>query len=384
MSAARPRMIRRRAARNRRGEDHRAHPAPLCRHSLRRRRAPQPPARGQLEKVLGQADHLVEPLELAGGESLSALPFRDAHRIEPFQALETRNRRLANVVEAISRRRDVRDRRAMILLLLLELRCPLGGRPRERWYTPGAVARFGADGIRSAWEGFYGEAPPTERTIRAHLGALEQSLAIIRAPGDWLWTLRDPEAPHVRPRHRDTIHVIENEAGAEWWATRGRELLESNPDTRNNPDRWRMVFGTWRKQSAAGPGELFPATAAPLAPIAPAAEEPTSYSVPARQAAETIGAAAARGADPFELLSILSRCGARVLEGNSFRLASDPTRLRGAAALLAIALLREAEHPDDQFRRVRKRAAWLVRAFRRADGRELAGALENFRPQGIR
>jgi len=61
-----------------------------------------------------------------------------------------RSVRLATVVQATSRRRDVREIRSKIVLLLLALRCPMFGTPAKPWYVKGAVARRGLEGLLRA------------------------------------------------------------------------------------------------------------------------------------------------------------------------------------------------------------------------------------------
>lgn len=363
---------------------------------------------------------------------MSLLPFAEPHLIDPFEALEGRNRRLACVVEASSRRAHVRRFRSQLLILLLEMSCPPHVRPRRRWYVPGAVARVGASGLRRAWRGFYGEEPMTERTFRSHLTALEQCLAIIRAPGDWLPMLRDPERPERRPRYADTIHVLESDSAALWWAGEGRALLEACPSARFNPDRWREQFQEWRARArfrqahlqfgdaspsdanASPPrgveGNGGPRPASSTAPIPSGALQPAPPRRPSgRRSAPTSGED--HGAGPVPIGEVLfgpwgrapaearacswkrnppaaSRALARivaleasaldtfdVLRGvgvdlrgrNATAMIADSGRLRASAALLAVALRRGD--------RIRNAAAWVLRAWRFAEPRELLDAV---------
>ena len=61
--------------------------------------------------------------------------------------LARRSIRLATIVQAASRRRDVRELRTKLLLLLFGRRCPSGGTIERAWYVPGAVARMGIEAI---------------------------------------------------------------------------------------------------------------------------------------------------------------------------------------------------------------------------------------------
>lgn len=306
---------------------------------------------------------------------MSCLPFPEAARIDPFAELERRAPRIANAVQATTRRRDVRERRAQLVLLLLSIACPLGRRPARAWYEPGAVARKGAAGIRSAWEGYWGEEPPSLRTIRSYLGELEAACVLIRAPGDWLPIMRDPDHPERRPRYPDTLHLLRGDAAAEWWAGPGRQLLERHPDARCNPDRWRMVFGSWRERAGNRQLELELLSEAPP-PKPPATRGPGSratVSVEQAQAqledAATITAAlrCSTWNNPLDFLLELARAGCRITGGNQARLLREPELLRGAAAMLAAALRRGD--------RIRNRAGWVVRMTKHAPRAELAAAL---------
>ncbi|MEM7308879.1 MAG: hypothetical protein AAF682_19510 [Planctomycetota bacterium] len=279
-------------------------------------------------------------------------------------------RRLADLVSAVSRRSDVRDRRAKILLLVAARRCPTKARRLRRpWYVRGAAARFGAERIAAEWVDRFREPAPSLRTIRKHLADLEANCAIARGPGDWMPTVRDRAHPEQRPRYPDTITLLETDREAEWWATVGAELRKRHPDTRHNPDRWRMVFGTWRQQLAVDEeielGPLF----AWAARQEPTSDSPTEAAQPrAADAAATISAAVRAGGDTFALQAALAAAGARLAGPNSFRAGGDRERLAGAAALLALALAREDGSPR---RRIRSRAGWLWRAFRYASDAEM-------------
>jgi len=281
---------------------------------------------------------------------------------EPLDALAARSRRLADLVESISRRRDVRELRARLLVLLLELRCPVGARPRKPWYVPGAVARLGVEGLRRAWRAYHGGEPPCARTLRAHLGLLERVRAVGRQPGDWV----DGELPAEgawRPRHADTIHVLEDEAAAEAWGARVAPALAAHRDLRRNPDRWRRLVGRWR-----GPIgrqlDLFDPAGRPAGspeglPDRVGEDRPAGEALARRLAS----LAQARSQEVLDVLAAARDAGAHLRGRASFELAADRRRAFGAAALLARALAR-----GDW---VRNRAAWLVRAFRLAGAGEL-------------
>lgn len=291
---------------------------------------------------------------------------------DSIDLLATRSRRLANVVAAISRRKPVREFRARLLLLLLDMRAPLGKRARHDWYVPGAVARMGVDGLRRAWRGYFGEDPMTERTFRSHLTALENACAIVRAPGDWLWTMVDPAHPERRPRFASTIHVLESERSAAWWATRGKELLAKHPRAKSNPDVWAQRFGDWRVQAAKDQLELFAGLDALEIGKEPRDEPDQSAPASAKAATQLEAAKAIAGAlrrrtsDPIELLTALYRAGVHVKGRAQFRTIREPIKLAGAAALLAVALARGDV--------IRNRAGWLLSAFDHSSGQELHDA----------
>lgn len=370
-------------------------------------------------------------LEPGTGLPVSLLPLAAPHLLDPFEALEAKSRRLACVVEASSRRRDVRRFRSQLLLLLLAVSCPPHARPRRRWYVPGATARIGAAGLRRAWRGYHGQDPPTLRTFRSHLSALEQALAIIRSPGDWLPILRDPDHPERRPRYAETIHVLESDSAALWWAGEGRELLAANPGTRCNPDKWAAVFRGWRARSrfcqahlplsppggmedpeasrsssstgAGAPGphsrpqpprasrrrppptpgddhragpvsieELLwgPWGSPPGASKVRGKQEPGSSTFRRRPlaASRTIAKAVRDELEGLELFDVLRGLGLDLRGRNGSAMIANGPRFRASAALFAIALRRGD--------RIRNSAAWIVRAWRFAEPHELADALE--------
>jgi hypothetical protein len=275
--------------------------------------------------------------------------------IQSFQrgnALEDlfgRSVRLATVVQAASRRRDVRELRARLCLLLLKLRCPLRGIPGRSWYIPGAVVRLGISGIARAWRGFFGEAPPAERTLRAHLGTLEKACAIIRAPGDWIPTA--PGAPRLR--HADTFHVIEDERDATWWARDGLAVLDQHPEARTNASTWRRLFRAWRER-ARDPQALF---SFPSASTRPDQASPVTAT---REDGKKLRDALESKA-PLAVLQALRSIGAAPDGRVLFQIAEDDSALRKAAARMAGELERRT--------RIRNRPGWFVWAFREAGGR---------------
>ena len=302
-----------------------------------------------------------------------------------FNELAHRSRRIANAIEATTRRRDVRDKRSKIVLAIYRHRCPLDGTPRLPWYVPGATARHGAEGLRRDWKRLWGEDPPSLRTVRSHLGALEMACCIIRSPGDFLPMMRNPEHPEHRPRHPDTLHIIEGDAAAHWWSTVGRARIETSPDCRSHPTRWRLLFSNWRTEAAAADaqGEHFD----PEAELLEALPEPARAVMPTTKrvkglpnrppvaSAESLTAAASlrsvvrrRESTPTELHQALRRVGADVAGKMAWAVAASPDRFRGAAALLVLAI----ERGD----RIRNPAGWLVRAFKLAPDLEQDQALD--------
>jgi hypothetical protein len=219
--------------------------------------------------------------------------------------------------------------------------------------------------------------PPTLRTIRRHLGALEQACVFVRSPGDWLPMLRNPQHLERRPRYADTFHILESDAAAEWWASEGRRRLEREPGARYSPDRWRLLFGRWREEARAVQHQLpwlddseeaqvikewlgqtgarAIARSTPAGPGPQDGERERSALV-----LERAVRAAAGGVIPLAQLHV---AGARVEGPVLSQLARAPTRAAGACAMLAIALRRGD--------RIRNRAGWLVRAFKHGSAVEL-------------
>lgn len=312
----------------------------------------------------------------AAGPRPLALPFA------PLEMLAGRSRRLANLVESVSRRRDVRELRARLLVLLIDLRCPPGGRPRRPWYVPGAVARLGLEALRRAWRGFYGLEAPCVRTLRAHLGLLERACAIVRQPGDWIEGFEGEKGAAYRPRHADTLHVLDDEDAAEAWERRGLPALRAHPEARTNPHAWRRrVAAAWRKR--AEQPALFPVQGLGIAVAyshtnrRPARPEGLPDQVGGRREVGEQLARVLRALDgqrdrtAAEALAVLQDAGVTVHGRPSFELAADRSRLEGAAWLLVHALRRGDA--------VRSLAAWLVRAFHYATSREL----EHARARGL-
>jgi hypothetical protein len=288
---------------------------------------------------------------------------QSADRSSAVDDLARRSVCLAALVEASSRRRDVRDLRARLTLLLLALRCPLSGRPGRPWYIPGAVVRLGAEGLARAWRGYWGEAPPCLRSLRAHLGCLEGAGVLQRAPGEWLPRRRDEAHPERRPRWPDTFHVLDGETATEWWAGHGARLLELYPAARQNPDVWRRLFAGWRRPGAAAQGVLALAGGA-VSPRRVAASPDEQSAVRARGV--MLARALKRAAGAAAVLEALEVAGAGLRGGASFRGAGAWPRLRSAGAMLARALQRGD--------RVRNPAGWVWRAFQSAAADELAAA----------
>lgn len=287
-----------------------------------------------------------------------------AVRSSSLAELSKRSVLLAALVEAASRRRDVREVRAQIVLLLLALRCPLASTPGKPWYVQGAVARLGAEGLLRAWIGYFGEEGPCLRSMRSHLGCLEQSGILQRSPGDWLPWRRDEAHPERRPRWPDTFHVLDGEKATEYWAGPGARLLELNPAARHSPDAWRKLFARWRSDFVqhvlALTGE-----SAPASPRRAAANSEEGAAVRARGTALARSLVRARG--PCDVLSAVAAAGAELRGPASFQAAGNLRRLRAAAAMLARALCRGD--------RVRCGGGWLWRAFTDASRKEEQDAL---------
>lgn len=291
----------------------------------------------------------------------------------PMVELSGRSVLLAGLIEASSRRRDVRDTRARIVLLLLALRCPLGARPSRAWYVPGAVARLGAEGLMRAWAGYYGEPGPCLRSMRSHLGSLEQSGILQRSPGDWLPVQRDQARRERRPRWADTLHVLDGEQATEFWAGPGRRLLELHPGARYSPDLWRKLFGRWRQSHVQHVLAFESLTGAPAAPSRAAVSAGELEAVRAK--GRVLGRALLRARGPLDVLQALESAGAGLRGPGQFRAAAKWQRLRLAGAMLARALCRGD--------RVRNGAGWLWRAFDGADLVELERAMDWLHGPGI-
>lgn len=279
---------------------------------------------------------------------------------------------MANAVCGSTRKSNVRNTRSKILLLLLALACPVDKAPRKAWYVPGAVARLGAEGIQRAWRGFYGEEPPSLRSMRSHLGELELAVALVRAPGDWQPRMRDPEHPERRPRYPNTLILVTEDTDADWWEQEGRYQLAAHPEVRANPDQWRRMFGRWRERAArlvreprftfdgAASAEAIGGVRETVRPIREtnhAKVEPTTED---RETASTIARAATEfETEPLALLARLREAGVDVRgPGVQLSLARAPRKLAGAAMMLARAIMRGD--------RVRNKAGWLVRVFTHA------------------
>lgn len=294
---------------------------------------------------------------------LSGLSAKAAPTATALEQLASRSVLLAGLVDACSRRRDVRQIRAQIVLLLLRLACPLHGRPARSWYVPGAVARLGAEGLLRAWRGFTGEDPPCLRSMRSHLGALEQAGILQRGPGDWLPVRRDPDHPERRPRFPDTFHVLDGEAASEFWAGPGSRLLDLHPEARHSPDVWKKLFGGWRSGVVQHVLALEGAIGARSAPRAAANPEDVAE---ARRRGAELGRALVRARDPLAVLSGLAVAGVVLKGPGSFKAAGAWPRLRACGAMLARALSRGD--------RVRNPAGWIWRALESAQPHELASA----------
>lgn len=277
-----------------------------------------------------------------------------------------RCRRFGQVLEQCGRRRDFVERQAQVLLLLMAVECPLTGTPRRDWYVRGAVARFGWRSIQRAWEGFFGEQGPTQRTIQEHLRVLEAAGLILRSPGDptnW----GDP----TKPAHARTIWLLRSDQEQRWWATAGRERLEQHPEAAVSAAAWRRLFGRWRDEAqqlglsfiegGQGPGEAASSSGggATVSAHPPLTPSPASL--------EAIATCIRERAVGQELLARLRRAGVGLARGRGELLAQNAARLRGAAALLLRALRRgdEIDNP----------AGWLVHAWKHAPPRERDAAV---------
>lgn len=291
---------------------------------------------------------------------MSLLPFQDAERLDPFGHLSTRRPRLAQAIAATTKRRDTRQRRAQILLMLLQHRCSLRGNANRPWYVPGAVARLGADWLETTWRTFWHEAAPSIRTIREHLRRMQDAGVLVAAPGDWLPMLRQPDHPERRPRYPDTLHILDTDADAAWWAEVGIPRLKANPRARYNPTLWRQLFRTWRADAAALAKMPTIAFAEDQPRAARRATIPAEVQAEAEAAATVLERAVARFEESsegrLELLTALAEAGARVHGAIAFQMHAGRGDLAGSTAMLAQALRRRKP--------IGNRAGWLVAAWR--------------------
>lgn len=295
---------------------------------------------------------------------------------DPLELLAAESRRFADVVESISRRSDVRALRARLLLVLLSLRCPVRSHPRRSWYVKGAVARVGIEGLRRVWRTTYGHQAPCARTLRAHLGALERALLIIRSPGDWVELGDFGRRDGWRPRQADTIHLLEDEDAALWWRAEGLALLDEHPRARTNPDSWRLVVGSWRGRKPSRQLMLFE----PAANLERTPMDEYPEGLPDRVGEDrhkklrlALGRMAADG-EPLATMGALMAMGIKPDARSQWDLAADPERLEGAAALL----LRALERGDS----IRNPTGWILRAFRHTRRVELIAARDWMRRRG--
>lgn len=278
---------------------------------------------------------------------------------EDVRRLAVRAPRLALLVETSSLRKDVRRARSRILLALLALACPRTGPARRPWYVPGAVARMGLDGIRRALSGSFGWAP-CDRTLRRHLAALEDVLALVRQPGARIASLRRPGRA---PRYPDTLILLDDEREAAFWEGQGADVLRACPELRTSPEAWERRLGPWRAWARSRQLELF-APAPPPTPF-PGLEPVPQDQAGARRAALEV-ARAVRG-PALDLLGALGRSGVHVPARAQLVALGRPEPLRRAAAVFALALSRGAQ--------VRDGWAWVRSVMRRADPEEGRRAL---------
>lgn len=289
-----------------------------------------------------------------------------AARDDALEQLRAVAPRFADVLASSAPRRDVRDVRARLLLLLLRFRCPVEPRAAKRWYVPGAVARLGAGGLVRAWRGQWPRvAAPSERRLRDHVAAMERDLLLVRAPGEWLPRLHSDGR---RSRWPDTFHLLESDEAAEWWESTGGAILRAHPEARVNPTAWRALVGDWRRRRPQQ-RELFEGAGELVRRLDAARPPPKATPLDQLRRAEALkSVACARAATAAQLLAGLDVAGVP-LRGRNRELAQrDPTRLRGAAAVLAGVLRRGraiANHPG-----------FLVSVWRRAPRDELDEALE--------
>ncbi len=279
---------------------------------------------------------------------------------EDARRLAVRAPRLALLVEASSPRRDVRRARSRLLLTLLALSCPRKGQPRRPWYVPGAVARLGLEGIRRALAAAWAWAP-CDRTIRRHLAALEEVLALVRQPGERIAALRRPGRA---PRYPDTLILLDDEREAAFWEGQGADVLRAHPELRTSPEAWERRLGPWRSWARQHQLELFAPAPAPLA--FPGLEPAPRDEGERRRAALEL-ARAVRG-PALDLLGALDRAGVHVPARAQLAALGRPEPLRRAAAVYALALSRGAE--------VRDGWAWVRSVLRRASPDEGRRALE--------
>lgn len=198
---------------------------------------------------------------------------------------------------------------------------------------------------------------------------LECAGVLIKAPGDWLPIPRDPQNPARRPTYAQTFHLLETDDAAEWWATDGKKLLEKHPRTRTNPDRFRMVFADWRKRAAKGPaGVVQEYLWEDGSDPAPAEDGASGHARTIEHRVDILREIVCRpNVRPDEIVVSLDRAGLRLRGPNRLKVQRNAGRLRGVAAMAAIAIGRGDK--------IRKPGGWIFRAFGVAPAEELTAAI---------
>lgn len=265
-----------------------------------------------------------------------------------LEQLRHRNVFCATYVQAKSARVDACDKRSVALLIALRFMCPVGVRPRNADYIPGALVSFGLRGFLNAWYGFSGLQPPSERCLRAHLATLEAGNVLVRAPGAVVGGARSRDGRPVRDV--DTFHVVLSQRESRWWDDVGYPRLERNPRARHNAKVWARLFGRWRDEAAQ---ERFEFDSLP--DDDPSRDSRPNVEAELDAAAHELELASRERDDPGALLKGCEKAKARINGRATWQVAKTPGVLADAMRALARELRRR--------RRIRNRGGWLLWAF---------------------
>jgi len=205
---------------------------------------------------------------------------------------------------------------------------------------------------------------------------LESAGVLVKSPGDWLPIPRDPKHPERRPTYAQTFHLLETDEVADWWAADGQKILKLHPNCKTNPDRFRMLLGDWRKRAAKGPSGVVQETLWDDSATISAGDGAGSGSARSiEHRVDILREIVCRpNVRPDEIVVSLDRAGLRLRGPNRLKVQRNAGRLRGVAAMAAIAISRGDK--------IRKPGGWIFRAFDIAPVEELAQAIAKIEALG--